>query len=113
MFIIDENNNISITKGDTATLQIELYKDDEPYTMQSGEHLHFAVKAALDYNYTLFSKYVDTPKINFSPADTFSLSCCEFDYSITLEKANGDRDTFLTGKFTIMGVCEDGESENG
>ena len=113
MFIIDENNNISITKGDAATLQLELFKDDEPYTMQSGEHLHFAVKAALDYNYTLFSKYVDTPEINFYPSDTFSLSCCEFDYSITLEKANGDRDTFLTGKFTITGVCEDGESENG
>lgn len=109
MFYIEENN-IFITKGDHAVLDIEILKDGEPYTMKDGEEIYFSVKAALDYNYTLFSKTSDTPQIEFVSADTFGLSCCEFDYTITLVKANGDRDTFLSGKFTILGVCDDGET---
>lgn len=109
MFYIEENN-IFISKGDHAVLDIEILKDGEPYEMRTGEEIYFSVKAALDYNYTLFSKSNTEPQIEFFAADTNPLSCCEFDYSIALEKANGDRDTFLTGKFTILGVCEDAES---
>lgn len=110
MFLIDENNNISISKGDHAVLDIIIMKDDEEYTMHEGEEIIFSVKAALDYNYTLFSRTNTEPQIEFFAADTNSLSCCEFDYSIALEKVNGDRDTFLTGKFTVLEVCEDAET---
>ena len=111
MFYIDsETNNIYITKGDSATLEIELYLDDEPYTMQEGDKLYFAVKAGSDFNYTLFSKEVETNSIDFYSADTFGLSAITADYSITLIYANGNRDTFVTGKFNILGVCY-GETE--
>ena len=111
MFYIDSNDDhIYISKGDSATLEITIMKDDEEYTMQEGEEIIFSVKAALDYNYTLFSRTNTEPQIEFFAADTNSLSCCEFDYSIALEKSNGDRDTFLTGKFTVLGVCEDAKS---
>lgn len=111
MFYIDsETNAIYLTKGDTATLEIDLYLDDEAYTMQTGDKLYFAVKASNDFNYTLFSKEVETNSIEFYSADTFGLSAITADYSITLIYANGDRDTFISGKFNILGVCY-GETE--
>lgn len=111
MFYVDsETNNIYITKGDTAALEIDLFLDDVPYIMQTGDKLCFAVKAGSDFNYTLFSKEVETNRIEFYSADTFGLSAITAEYSITLIYAGGSRDTFLSGKFNIMGVCY-GETE--
>lgn len=111
MFYIDsETDAIYLTKGDTATLDITLMKDDEEYTMQEGDELYLAVRARGDFNYMILSKTSTTNSIEFYSADTFSLSAIEADYSITLIYANGNRDTFVTGKFNILGVCS-GQSE--
>lgn len=104
MFYIDDDNNIFISKGDTAVLDIELYKGDNPYTMQVNDKLVFGVRASNEYNYTLFEKVSGTPSFSFDADDTNDLSEIECDYSITMHYANGNIDTFITGKFNILGV---------
>lgn len=104
MFYIDDDNNIFISKGDTAILDIDLTKGGDPYTMQLNDRLIFGVRASNEYNYTLFEKVSGTPSITFDADDTNELSNIECDYSITMYYANGNVDTFLTGKFNILGV---------
>lgn len=104
MFYIDDDNNIFISKGDTAVLDIELYKGDNPYTMQVNDKLVFGVRASNEYNYTLFEKVSDTPSFTFDEDDTNELSEIDCDYSITMYYGNGNVDTFITGKFNILGV---------
>ena len=108
MFYIDEENNIFISKGDTAVLDIELFRGDTPYTMQVDDKLVFGVRASNEYNYTLFEKVSGTPSFTFDADDTNELSELECDYSITMFYANGNVDTFITGKFNIMGVSHGG-----
>lgn len=104
MFYIDDNNNIFISKGDTAVLDIDLYKGDTPYTMQTNDKLVLGVRASNEYNYTLFEKVSESPSFTFAPNDTDELSELECDYSITMYYANGNVGTFITGKFNILGV---------
>jgi len=43
MFSI-KDNNITLTRGDTLLLQINLTAEDEPYVPQEGDSLRFAMK---------------------------------------------------------------------
>lgn len=103
MFFID-GDNIYITKGDDAVLDVTLYKDDEEYIMQEGDKLYFSMKRNNDFNFTIWSSEVDEPSIEFPRATTGSWSFGDYDYSITLIYANGNKDTFITGKLTVLGV---------
>ena len=103
MFFID-GDNIYITKGDDAVLDVTLYKDDEEYIMQTGDKLYFSMKRNNDFNFTIWSSEVDEPSIEFPQATTGSWSFGDYDYSITLIYANGNKDTFITGKLTVLGV---------
>ena len=106
MFYIDsETNNIYITRGDTASLDIDLFMDDEPYNMVTGDKIKFAIKRNVNFNTTVFSREVDEPSVPFYSADTNSASLGEYDYSITMLYNDGNVDTFLTGKFVILGEC--------
>ena len=43
MLNIDGNNNITLTRGDTLTLTVELMKDGETYTPEAGDVIRFAL----------------------------------------------------------------------
>ena len=45
MLNIDENNNITLTRGDSASIAVALKNPDgSDYTLQSGDELLFTVK---------------------------------------------------------------------
>ena len=109
MFFIGENNSINISKGDSALLSLDLTKGDNPYTMQTGDKLIFAVKARDDFNNTIINKVATDPEIAFYTEDTAVLSAINAVYSITMQYGNGNIDTFLNGDFNILGVCYENE----
>ena len=49
-FVIDENKNITLTRGDSALFSVTLNMDGEVYEMQTGDRIDFGVKA--DYEDT-------------------------------------------------------------
>lgn len=105
MFYIDSNDDhIYISRGDSATLDITMMKDDTEYTLQPGDKLYFAMKRNNDFNFTIWSCETTEQSIVFDVATTNSWSFGDYDYSITLIYANGNRDTFITGKLTVLGV---------
>lgn len=105
MFYIDsENDHIYITKGDSAVMDITLIKNEEEYVMQPGDKLYFSMKRNNDFNFTIWSSEVETPEIDFEVATTSAWAFGDYDYSITMIYANGDRDTFITGTLTVLGV---------
>lgn len=106
MFYIDsETNDIYLTRGDTASLDLDLFVDDIQYTMVTGDNLVFALSRNNDFNYACMSKTVNTPHFDFVPDDTNVISLGEYEYSITMFYHDGNIDTFLTGKFHILGRC--------
>lgn len=111
MLRIDENNNIYLTKGDTALIDITLYYDSEPYEMRAGDKLLFAMKRNVKFNYTVLSREYTRPQIELFQADTNALSFGEYDYSITYIHNDGAIDTFLTGKFYITETSEGSAAE--
>lgn len=105
MFYIDRtDDHIYITKGDSAVIDVTLYKNDEEYTLQPGDKLYFAMKRNNVFNYTIWSSEVEVPEIDIATATSNSWAFGEYDYSITLIYANGNKDTFITGKLTVLGV---------
>lgn len=111
MLRIDENNNIYLTKGDTAVIDITLTYDDEPWIMQAGDSISFALKRNVNFNYTVFSREYDEPAISLYTADTNALSFGEYDYSLTYNHSDRTIDTFLTGKFYITETSEGSADE--
>jgi len=106
-----EDNNIYLTRGDTAVIDISLTYDGEPYQMQEGDKLLFAMKRNVNFNYTVLSREYESQHIELYQADTNSLSFGEYDYSITYIHSGGAVDTFLTGKFYITETSEGSVAE--
>lgn len=111
MLRIDENNNIYLTKGDTAIIDISLTYDGEQWIMSSSDYISFALKRNVNFNYTVFSREYNEPSISLYSADTNALSFGEYDYSLTYNHSDGTIDTFLTGKFYITETSEGSAAE--
>ena len=106
MFYIDsETNDLYLTRGDTASLDLDLFIDDTPYTMVTGDKIVFSLRRNNDFNYACLNKEVTAPHIDFVTDDTNNNSLGEYEYSITMFYNDGNIDTFLTGKFHILGRC--------
>lgn len=111
MLRIDENNNIYLTKGDTAIIDISLTYDGEPWIMPESDRIYFAMKRNAKFNVTVLSREYTRPQIELYQADTNALSFGEYDYSITYIHSGGAVDTFLTGKFYITETSEGSVAE--
>lgn len=107
MLTIDGNNNITLTRGDTLTLTVELTKDGETYTPEEGDVIRFALSKG----------YLGEPGYEFKldktiPNDTltFTLTAAEtlldyrsYNYDIQVTHSDGCVDTFISAKLTITG----------
>ena len=98
-------NKISMTRGDTLRLLVNLKDGEEDYTPVEGDSIRFAVKGkALNQNGSdylddepLIVKQVDmsTMLLTLDPADTKSLGFGSYVYDMEITYANGDVDTFI------------------
>lgn len=107
MLSIDGNNNITLTRGDTLTLTVELTKDGDPYTPEEGDAIRFAVsnvyKTQFGYE-CLISKVIpnDTQTFTVTSEET-QLDYKEYVYDIEVTHSDGCVDTFISAKLKITG----------
>lgn len=102
-----KGTSITLTRGDTLHVQISIFTSDgEPYEVQDGDKVRFALKQTITDSEPLILKQIPTETLvlTLDPEDTKSLEFGNYIYDIELTKANGDVDTFITlAKFTITG----------
>lgn len=110
MLKIDGNNNITLTRGDTLTLTVELTKDGEAYTPEEGDVIRFALAKGYetDFGYELLITEVipnDTLTFTLSSTQT-QLAYRAYNYDIQVTHSDGCVDTFISAKLTITGEVE-------
>lgn len=102
-----EGNNIFLTRGDTLYLEFLIAgPDGNPYEMQLGDSVKFAMKRRLQDAAPCILKDIDpdTLVLKLEPEDTKELTMnCTYIYDVELTKANGDVCTFISGNFTVTG----------
>lgn len=106
-----ENNNISLTRGDTLIVQVNIKQDGSDYIPDSGDIIYFALKhntmdskreRYLDKE-PLILKMIpnDTLILRLESAETKDLAFGRYVYEIELTKEDGTVDTFISGIFTL------------
>lgn len=104
MFSVDKDNNISLTRGDTCTFNIDLVDaDGNPYVTHEGDTMRFAMAKNYGTNNPLVNKNipVDTLIFKLDPQDTKELEFGQYVYDIQFTDHNGDVSTILLGRITL------------
>ena len=104
--IDDHHYDITLTRGDSFSMQFALKRGGQDYTPTEGDSIRFAVKrsysdpdTAVKINKTIPT---DTLTLELLPADTKTLSMgFGYVYDIQLTDAAGNVDTFVKGRFKI------------
>ncbi|MBO7734447.1 MAG: hypothetical protein J6S67_17915 [Methanobrevibacter sp.] len=104
MLNIDENNNITLTRGDSASISVGLKNPDgSAYTLQTGDVLFFTVKYNCITEDIIIQKDISTDAIiNIIPSDTAALLYGEYFYDVQLTKANGEVNTVIPPRDFIV-----------
>lgn len=114
MFVI-KGNEITMTRGDTIRIQVDITKDDEPYTPVDGDSVRFALKhKEMSQDSDGYSEFVDaeplvvktipidTMLLELEPNDTKGLSFGQYRYDIEITFSDGTVDTFIANaKFKV------------
>lgn len=105
-----KGNDISLTQGDTAYLNVALvYEDRTPYVLHEGDTITLSIKRSLlDEDYALQKKVNAGETIVFNPEDTDGLGTGKYVYDVQLDTTNNERFTVVpTSNFYLMkGVTE-------
>ena len=104
--IDSRTNKISLTRGDTAYLEINIIDDiaGAEYTMAEGDEIALTVKKTVEDAEALIQKVSKgTNTFHLLPEDTKSLAFGTYKYDIQLTKENGDVFTVIApSAFEIM-----------
>ena len=109
-----KGNDISLTQGDTAYLNVVLFYGNNapkgtPYEFHDGDTITLSIKRnILDEDYTLQKKVNAGEIIVFTPDDTENLGTGKYVYDVQLDTVNKERFTVVpTSNFYLMrGVTE-------
>lgn len=104
MLAIDENNNITLTRGDSASISVSLKNPDgTDYNLQSGDMLMFTVKHNCITEDIIIQKDISSDCIiNLIPTDTNTLLYGVYFYDVQLTKANGAVNTVIPPRDFIL-----------
>lgn len=98
------NTTIKMTRGDTAIIQVAMTRNGQPYELQEGDVVRFALKrAAMNAKKTEYSDAKPLIKktiggdlvLRIDPQDTKPLGFGEYAYDIEITFADGEVDTFI------------------
>lgn len=103
--LLIEGNKITLTRGNTAFIEIDIIKDDEPYILRAGDSLTLSLKRRSDYNNIVLTKTTTTNTFTLVESDTKELSHGVYEYDITFRGNDGTIDTLLFDDFIIGGEC--------
>lgn len=106
MSSVIKGTSITLTRGDTLRVKINIFLNKEEYIPTSGDSIRFAVKHPImnskqtDYRdlEPLLIKQIpyDTLILELQPADTKSLDFGTYVYDIQITFEDGTVDTFIT-----------------
>ena len=111
MFIIDDQLNISLTRGDTPTISITLTDaSGNAYDCSGDQSLTFSVKEKYDEAAVIKIPIIlrPIPEFTIGAAYTLTRDPGDYYYDICLITADGTSDTFIANKrFTILPEAHD------
>lgn len=100
MFMV-ENNNITMTKGDSGFFNLKFENGDgTEYVPKSGEKIVFTVKKKKESFYDVVLKK-SGERIVFEKQDTEKIPSGEYVYDVTISKGLNERYTTMEGKFVL------------
>lgn len=101
-----KKNKITLTRGDTLRVKVEIIKNEEPYIPEAGDKVRFALKHPdmlpdkSDYSdvepLIIKDIPIDTMVLELQPADTKTFAFGKYVYDIEITFADGTVDTFIT-----------------
>ena len=108
MFSVDSNNNITLTRGDSASLCVDLYDTNgDQYILKEGDYIVFSMAADYD-TAAILKKISASPSITLAPADTQELAVGAYLYDIAIRTSSGDVYTPIgVSKFIITSNIDD------
>lgn len=103
MLYIDEDQNITLTRGDTGIFNISLQNQDgEDYTPQTGDSLRFALSEGFGKDALVIKDIpIDTCVLEIEPNDTKNLKFKKYKYDIQFTSAQGKVSTIILGDFIV------------
>lgn len=106
--INNSNKKITLVRGDSLHLKVNIYVDKEPYIPQFGDSVRFAMKQSYQSNKLLIRKNIpiDSMELHLEPSDTKKLNFGKYVYDIEITFYNGDVDTFISGEFELTPEVE-------
>ncbi len=111
MLKIDNQNNITLTRGDTLTLTVTLKRGTDPYTPEPDDVIRVAISDGfvgetaykLKYSATIPN---DTLTVTIPAAETVKLDYKKYNYDIEITHGDGCVDTVIVGNLTITGEAK-------
>lgn len=92
MLIVNSDNSIELTRGDTARLAVTLTQEDgTEYTIQPGDSLTLSLKKSVKDAIVVLQKVI-TGETTFciQPKDTAGLDFAKYKYDVQLTTAAGE-----------------------
>lgn len=100
--LIVRNDEIHISKGDDASIELTFSLNGEPYELQEGDKVVFAAKKD---DTVVLTKELTTNNLVFAAADTANLDCGSYLYDLKMKYANGTTTALIAPSlFRIMEV---------
>lgn len=105
MIRVDEENNVYLTRGDTATLRVNITDSSgEPYIMLPDDRLIFTVRRLPEKGSPVINKTVAGNVITLSTDDTKDLTFGKYRFDIYLYNSMSNKlDTFIAEKIFELG----------
>ena len=103
MLYIDEEQNITLTRGDTGIFNITLQtKDGKAYTPQQGDSLRFALSEGFGKEALVIKNIpINTCVLELEPSDTANLKFKTYKYDVQFTSAAGRVSTIILGDFKV------------
>lgn len=89
MLSVDTNNNITLTRGDTAVIDLAITIDGEAYNY-SNDLVQFTVKKDTVTSDKILQKTFNGTSITIDPADTSGLDYQTLKYDVQIITQSGD-----------------------
>ena len=94
MYRVD-GTKITMTRGDTVKIAFPMTIDGEPYELQPGDVVRFAVNTPDHEAEPLISKVLDGYELTLEPEDTKDLEFATYNYDVQITFSGGEVATYI------------------
>lgn len=100
------NKEIHLSKGDDASIEISLTRENQPYILENGDKVVFSV-GETELRKELTNEGGSTVNLVLSPADTKNLNTGFYYYDLKMLYGNGTTNALIPPTiFEVMDVVE-------